>query len=79
MLTQFACLLLLGHVLEHLPVTLQGGLKLRILTLEISYVSLGRILFLFAILELILSSFNFLFNISEKQVLIQCMNFSNMT
>ena len=66
------------QVLQHLPVSFKRGSELSIFTLEIHHVSLSCVLFLFAALKICLSFLNFLFDICQKQILIQGMNFSDI-
>jgi len=62
------------HFLQLLPVTFQSSLKLLILFLKRHHFPLCIVLLLLALLQLCLSSLNFLLDISEEQVLIEGMD-----
>ena len=71
LLVQMATFLLVGQILEPLPVSFQRSTQLGILLLEIGHVSLRIVLLLLDALEFALGLFNLLFDVCEEQVLIE--------
>lgn len=70
--------LMLRQSLESLTVPIQCSLQILVITLQFDVVNLSCVLLLFALLELGLGKLNFLAYVSQKEVLVETMNVSQL-
>lgn len=69
---------MLRQSLESLTVPIQCSLQILVITLQFDVVNLSCVLLLFALLELGLGKLNFLAYVSQKEVLVETMNVSQL-